>query len=102
MTSDINFNWRFDEYEIRVHQGRPADAGQTPRVPIELVKWDEAHGTCFTLAWWKATDEGYELEFIGSRPFENIDADDIAVIWPQLRAAQRMLDAYHEAWAGDC
>lgn len=104
MVNDINFDWSFDEFEIRVRQDRRSnDEEDAPaRLPIELVKWDEARKNCFTLAWWRATSEGYELQFVGARPFVEIGADDIAVIWPQLRAAQKMLDAYYEAWTGEC
>lgn len=39
-----------------------------PHVTAEIVKLQEG-GTCFTLAYWYRTEDGYSLRFVGDRPF---------------------------------
>lgn len=66
-------------------------------IPVKLVKWDEDHHYCYVVAWWICDDEGYKLYFVGGRPFRDISPEEMATIWPQLQAAQTMLDAYFDA-----
>lgn len=37
----------------------------------DLFRWQE--DTCFTLASWVPHKEGFDLKFVGSRPFEHAD-----------------------------
>lgn len=74
-----------------------SDSAIRRAIPVELVKWDEGHHHCYVVAWWIRDDEGYELHFVGGRPFRDISPEEMAAIWPQLQAAQTMLDAYFDA-----
>ena len=58
--------------------------------PIELCKYSSNHETRYTLAYFVHDENGYELK-------EDCLNDEIGEIWKQLKEAQKMLDAYHEA-----
>lgn len=102
--SDLNFSWKFRKYWITtVHEhwlSENHDYDRKTKInwnyPIELCKYN-SDGTRYTLALFKKDDEGYELHSVGGRLFDEIDSDEISNIWKQLQAAQKMLDAYHEA-----
>lgn len=62
----------------------------------EIVCWKVGANDewfCYTLCWWDRDKEGYNLEFIGSRPFEY---DDIGTLWPLLEYADKVLQAQFE------
>lgn len=102
---DFDFHWKFGRFEIATVRERYTNEGfrydnDSPirrEIPVELVKWDERHAACWVVAWWVRKSEGYELHFVGSRPFADISPDEIGEIWTQLRAAQAMLDMYFAA-----
>jgi hypothetical protein len=92
----FEFNWEFGRFQIRtVHD----DTGKLRRnFPIEIIKYfDDKHSSCYVIAGWQRTDEGYELRFVGSRPMQDIEPEEISQIWRQIRAAQAMLDEYWKA-----
>ena len=96
----FNFSWKFKNFEIHtVHQNyKDKNSPLRKNCPIELIKYfDDKHSSCYTVAWFELDDEGYELHFIGNRPMKDIEPDEMASIWVQLRAAQKMLDAYFKA-----
>ena len=96
----FDFSWDFKGYGIRTrHEDfKNPDSNVDKNYPIELIKYNnDAHNSCFTLAYFSLDDEGYDLKSVGGRLFEHISADDISEIWAQLQAAQKMLDAYYEA-----
>lgn len=103
--NDFDFHWKFGRFEIATVRERYTNEGfrydnDSPirrNIPVELVKWDEDHASCWVVAWWVRSSEGYELRFIGGRPFHDIEPDEIAEIWRQLQVAQSMLDMYFEA-----
>lgn len=108
--SDFNFHWKFGDFEICTVREEYTNNeyrydNKSPirqNIPVELVKWENytdkdgtEHRSCFVVAWWRRTDDyTYELQFVGDRPFEYIEPNEIADIWVQLKAAQNMLDAY--------
>jgi len=61
---------------------------------LEIVRWEEAAYSrdpyCYTLAYWKDIDEGYDLLFVGSRPFH--EGVDSSVFWYLGKTGQEMLD----------
>ena len=63
-------------------------AGRDP----EIIRWVEQSGKdpfCFTVIWWKRNSEGWNIEFIGARPFEQ-ETDDI---WNLMKYGQSVMDA---------
>lgn len=105
MNKNFSFSWEFKNFAIRTVHEKWDDNNKcfdksTPlrkNCPIELVKYfDNAHSSCFVVAWFELDDEGYELRGIGNRLFEYIDSDEISTIWKELQAAQKMLDAYFD------
>ena len=100
MTMDLNFSWNFKDFAIRNYRNFKSEINTY--YPIELVKYtDREHKHCYTVAMWWRDEEGYELHFVGSRPFDDISPDEIKTIWRQLQAAQKMLDEYFNATEGD-
>lgn len=58
----------------------------------EIVKWEEGSSKpfCFTLCLWRKDKEGWNLEFIGSRPFEYENKE---FFWALCKCGQSWLDA---------
>lgn len=100
----FDFSWQFKNFEIRaLHQNRTDKSSSLQKnCPIELVKYfSEEHNSCYVVAYFAHNEEGYELHFVGNRPFKDISPNEMKSIWRQLQAAQKMLDAYHEACQDD-
>ena len=60
--------------------------------PAEIIRWAKnGDGTeyCFTLLWYKKDKEGYFVEFVGRRPFD----DDSESLWEMMEYGQDVLDA---------
>ncbi len=96
----LEFSWEFKDYAIRTIREDWQNPNSKIRedCPIELIKYnDSTHKSCYVIGLFHLDDEGYELRSIGGRLFDCIDAEDIAEIWAQLQAGQKMLDAYYEA-----
>lgn len=100
MTQDFQFSWKFKNFGIHTVYEGEAEKNKKLRkhCPVELVRYfDDKHSSCYVVAYFELDDEGYELHFVGNRPLKDISAEDMKSIWPQLQAAQKMLDAYFEA-----
>jgi hypothetical protein len=76
-------NYRTGNLEFRRNkEGRPA----------EIVRWTKnGDGTeyCYTLLWYKRGSEGFYVEFVGRRPFD----DDSEGLWELMEYGQDTLDA---------
>ena len=63
------------------------------RTPAEIVSWQGAF--CYVIALWSEHKEGWDLRFIGQRPFgPEIDRE---VFWKVAQYGQKVLDAEWEA-----
>ena len=100
---NFNFEWEFGNFALRTVHEVSGDNSSPLRksFPVELVKYtNEEHTRMYVVAYYTPTDEGYSLKFVGSRPFEDISAEEIGSVWIQLQAAQRMLDTFYRACEG--
>jgi hypothetical protein len=93
----LEFNWKYKDYELRACPRRLArleddESNET----IDFVKWYDYHGkrACYSLAYWQETSEGYDLKFVGDRPFRDIEIEDLSTIWTALHLAQKVLDGW--------
>jgi hypothetical protein len=63
----------------------------------EIVQWVERAAPkdehCFVLCFYNRGSEGYNIEFVGDRPF---DLEDQSAFWSLLRFGQKVLDATFE------
>jgi hypothetical protein len=61
----------------------------------EIIAWNFSNNSdqeyCYTLARWEKTSEGYDLKFIGSRPFQ--DEIDSNLFWELAKYGQKIVDA---------
>lgn len=55
-------------------------------------KWDSIEESCYTLLYWKRDSEGWYVQFVGSRPFED-DEWDHDMLWALMRYGQSIADA---------
>ena len=96
----LEFNWEYKDYALRACPKRLARFEEDePNETIDFVKYDtDSNGKryCYSLAYWKKDNEGYELKFVGGRPFRYIESEDIEVVWQALRVAQKVLDGWFE------
>ena len=64
-------NFRIDNLELR-SCGEQLLLDKAPKT-CEIVQWKKHNQTeyCYTLAYWKRGKEGFDLVFVGSRPFNS-------------------------------
>ena len=97
---NLEFSWKYEDYELRACPKCLARFNDDePNETIDFVKWTtDSSGKryCFSLAYWRRYDEGYELKFVGGRPFDHINKEHIEVVWSALLAAQKILDAWFD------
>lgn len=60
----MRFNFRVDDLEVRSCDY----PNRKIKVVAEIVKW-QTEDTCYIVAYWDKFSEGYELTFVGDRPF---------------------------------
>ncbi len=89
---EFDFNWKYKDYELRMT--KPLSSSEKY---LELVKWQKYNGklACFTLAFFKEDSEGYFLKFVGSRPFQHIEEEDLEIVWKALEMADNTLNEYY-------
>ena len=96
----LEFSWKYKDYELRACPKRLVSFNDNePNDTIDFVKWTtSSDGTkyCFSLAYWSKYSEGYELEFVGDRPFQYIASEDLEIVWKALRVAQKVLDGWFD------
>ena len=94
----LEFNWKYKDYELRAvpkHLVRFDDDEEN--ITIDLIKWnkrEDGSRYCYSIAYWRYTNEGYELRIVGDRIFKDIDVKDVAIIWEQMKLAQKVLDKF--------
>ena len=95
----LEFNWEYKNYALKACPKRLVRFKNEPNETIDFIKYDtDSNGEryCYSLAYWRKDDEGYELKFVGDRPFKHIEPEDIEVVWKALRVAQKVLDGWFE------
>ena len=67
--------------------------GEEPEhVPLEIVCFEgDFNSSCFQIGSWSRDKEGYEFHSCGSRLFENVDNEDLPVIWNAIHKADEFL-----------
>ena len=93
----LNYSWKYRDIEIVIHTN---DKGEitTP----EILCWqedDSKNRSCYVIGMWEKDSEGWDLRFIGSRPFNVFEDDwglDIETLWKGIQACQKILNAHFE------
>ncbi len=83
----LKLNITHNELEVRSLSTTDGDDKK-----FEIVKWiqsDKPH--CYTLAIFRPTKEGYELGFVGNRPFDDKVSTDF---WTIAKMTQAILDIF--------
>jgi len=84
---------RIDDIELRWTRGFGKDAYQY----LEVVRWDENTSSikpyCYTLCSWTKDKEGWDLRFIGNRPFMYHNSE---LLFSLCKVGQAYLDADFE------
>ena len=63
-------------------------------VKAEIVKWHNEGNACHTIASWRESESGFDLNFVGGLPFEVCNGREF---WRLARTGQDHLDS----WLGD-
>ena len=99
-TQKLEFNWSYKDYELQACPRRLVRLeDDEPNETIDFIKYDtDSNGKrhCYSLAYWKKDSEGYYLHFVGSRPFEHIELEDLEVVWKAMNVAQKVLDGWFD------
>ena len=85
----MKFNLRIEDLEVRSCSINLLSDGEHDRA--EIVKWSKKHnkkGLCFTVAYWNLDEEGYDLQFVGGRPFDT----DTGIFMKLAKHGQQILD----------
>ena len=87
----FKFEWEYEDFKVSTSH----NVDGTPY--IELLKCYDSNGRklCYTIAYWYKRNEGWDLRFVGNRMLE-ISQLHIEKVWPQLCAAQIMLQAWYD------
>ena len=88
----FDFHWAYDDFEVRSTRNARGEPY------TELVKWyDDQSGIrlCYTIAYWRKDDEGWDLRFVGDRMLE-LSRLHIEKVWAPLCASQIMLQAWFD------
>lgn len=92
----IKFNFRVEDLEVRSCGKHLISSGKHNRA--EIVKWandTEKKEYCWTLAYWNKGEEGYDLKFVGNRPFD-IDGE---LFMKLAKQGQQILDDEFNGYA---
>jgi hypothetical protein len=88
--SKESFKLRVDDLELRWSQGRP-----------EIVRWvphQSGNGLdkeyCYTLLWWVADKEGWNIHFCGPRPFS--DEVSSGKLWELCKVGDKIFNTLWE------
>lgn len=68
----MNFSFRIEDLELRSCGDNLLVEG-VEHTKAEIVKWAKDTGQkeyCWTVAYWDRHKEGYDLKFVGNRPFD--------------------------------
>ena len=66
------FIYRNKDLEVRSCGEHPLLEGE--HTTAEIIKWvDGKNESCYVLAYWVKSKEGFNLHFVGSRSFDGID-----------------------------
>jgi len=79
----VDKKYRFDNLEFRWTETIGPDKKQYPEI-ICWVKKDDGSEYCYTLALWVEDSEGWDLKFVGDRPFD-YDMVDSKLFWELAR-----------------
>lgn len=85
----MKFNFRINNLEMRSCSNHLLNKGE--HTTAEIVKWAKDKDNkeyCWTVAYWIKGKEGFDLQFVGSRPFD-IKAKNFMKVAKQ---GQQMLD----------
>ena len=67
--------------------------GESPKyVPLEIVCYDNGfNDSCFQIASWERSNEGYEFHSCGSRLFDYVEEEDIPRFWSIIKEVDKFL-----------
>jgi hypothetical protein len=84
------FNFRIGDLEVRSCGKYLLSSGEHDRA--EIIKWStniDGKKACYTVASWHKGEEGYDLHFVGRRPFDV----DVTLFMELAKQGQKMLDS---------
>ena len=87
----MKFNIRIEDIELRSCSINLLSDGEHDRA--EIVKWSRGRDSvsawvCCTVAYWNKNEEGYDLQFVGGRPFNT----DSVVFMKLAKHGQQILN----------
>lgn len=89
----MNINKKVKNLEFRWTKSYGLGSGDYP----EIVFWktsESGKDYCYTVARWEIGGEGWELKFVGSRPFnDEIDKD---LFWKMIKFGDKVSNAFFE------
>lgn len=91
----LEFNRKISNIELRTCDKHLSLS--LPHDTIDVVQWHkDADGEpyCFSIAYFVRHDEGYNLKFVGARPFLYVADERVPELWEALHEAQKVLDGW--------
>lgn len=101
----LEFSFKYKDYELRACPKHLAHITESdPNETIDFVKWktrDDGTKYCFSIAYWQRSSEGYSLNFVGNRFVDNVEKEDVSMLWQAITMAQKTLDSWFNMTEGD-
>jgi len=83
------FSYRIGNLELRSCDEHQL-VEDTEHTSAHIVEWDEgAKPHCWVLLFWKRHREGYDIHFVGDRPFRT--SESLKTLWKLMKHGQKML-----------
>jgi len=89
----MKFSNKIDNLELRSCDDGLFVTG-VPHDTAEIVEWAADDSHCWAIAYWIKGKEGYDLKFVGDRPFAN--TVDKYTFWMLAKAGQMILEQFFE------
>lgn len=86
---NMKFNFKLKNLELRTCDKNLV--GDTEHTTAEIIQWEirgDEDKFCFVVAYWIKSREGYDLQFVGQRPFDT----DRDIFWKLAKVGQTFLN----------
>jgi hypothetical protein len=103
LVGELNFNWKYKNYELRACPPSLVKLNSEDKnTTIDFVKWSgpitDENRCCVSIAYFVKTNDGYDLKFVGNRPFEHIESEDLPLCWDALKMASNLLNSWQNLY----
>jgi hypothetical protein len=99
--ADLEFIFNYKDYCLRACPERlvrfsDTEKNETIDFMKSYIREEDGRELWYSIGYFTRGTDGYSFQFVGSRPFEDIDLEDLPILWTALKSAQEILDNFFE------